>query len=80
MPVLITETLSSLFVERMFAAPLAILLELDAVRIILLVLLGRVVTAFALRTRQGNHRAHEYSLLTFRTNLNHAHERQREGA
>ena len=54
--------LSGLFVHRVGVAPLAVLLELDAVRIVLLVLLGRVVTALALRTRQGNHRAHELSL------------------
>ena len=43
-------------------APLAILVKLEAVGVVLLVLLGRVVTALALRTRQGNHRAHELSL------------------
>ena len=46
----------------MGTTPLAILLELNTIGIILLVLLGRVVTALALRTRQGNHRAHELSL------------------
>ena len=50
--------------QRVLAAPLAILLQLNTVRVVLLVLLGRVITALALRTRQGNHRAHELSLLT----------------
>lgn len=48
--------------QGVMATPLAVLLELDTIRIVLLVLLGRVVTALALRTRQGNHRAHELSL------------------
>ena len=47
--------------QRVLLAPLAIL-QLDTIRVVLLVLLGRVVTALALRTRQGNHRAHELSL------------------
>jgi hypothetical protein len=50
--------------QRVLTAPLAVLLQLDAVRVVLLVLLGRVITALALRTRQGNHRAHELSLYT----------------
>ena len=57
-----SDALSSLFVHGMAPAPLAVLLQLEAIRIVLLVLLGRVVTALALRTRQGNHRAHELSL------------------
>ena len=48
--------------QRVLLAPLAVLLQLDTIRVVLLVLLGRVVTALALRTRQGNHRAHELSL------------------
>ena len=48
--------------QRVLLAPLAILLQLDTIRVVLLVLLGRVVTALALRTRQGNQRAHELSL------------------
>lgn len=48
--------------QRVLLAPLAILLQLDTIRVVLLVLLGRVITALALRTRQGNHRAHELSL------------------
>lgn len=48
--------------HSVLTAPLAILVKLEAVGVVLLVLLGRVVTALALRTRQGNHRAHELSL------------------
>ena len=48
--------------QRVLLAPLAILLQLDTIRVVLLVLLGPVVTPLALRTRQGNHRAHELSL------------------
>ena len=48
--------------HRVVTAPLAILLELDTIRIVLLVLLGRVVAALALRARQGDQRTHEYSL------------------
>ena len=39
-------------------APPAVLLELDALGIVLLVLLGRVVTALAIRARQGDQRTH----------------------
>ena len=48
--------------QRMVAAPLAVLLELDAIGVVLLVLLGRVVAALALRARQGDQRTHEFSL------------------
>ena len=48
--------------QRVMAAPLAVLLELDAIRVVLLVLLGRIVTALALRAGQGDQRTHEYSL------------------
>ncbi len=44
--------------ERMVTAPPAVLLELDALGIVLLVLLGRVITAFALSAGQSDHRAH----------------------
>ena len=42
-------------------APLAILLELDAVRVVLLVLLGRIVTALALGAGQSDQSTHEFS-------------------
>ena len=48
--------------QRVLLAPLAVFLQLNTIRVVLLVFLGRVVTALALRTRQGNHRAHELSL------------------
>ena len=57
-----SDALSGFFMHCVALAPLAVLLQLDTIRIVLLVLLGRVVTALALRTRQGNHRAHELSL------------------
>ena len=47
--------------QRVLAAPLAVLHHLDAFGIILLVLLGRVIAAFALSASQGDQRAHEYS-------------------
>ena len=53
--------LSGLFVHRVGVAPLAVLLELDAVRIVLLVLLGRVVAALALSAGQSDQSTHEFS-------------------
>ena len=47
--------------QGMRSAPLAILLELEALRIILLVLRGRVITALAIRARHRDQRSHEYS-------------------
>lgn len=40
-------------------APLAVLLELDAVGVILLVLLGRVIATLAISARQSNQRTHQ---------------------
>ena len=40
-------------------APLAIFLHLESIRIILLVLFGRVVAALALGAGQGDQRTHE---------------------
>ena len=42
-------------------APLAIFLHLESIRIILLVLFGRVVAALALGAGQGDQRTHELS-------------------
>ena len=50
--------LASFLVKRVLVAPLAVLLELDALRVVLLVLLGRVVTALALGAGQSDHRTH----------------------
>ena len=47
--------------HRVMLAPLAVLLELEALGIILLVLRGRVVTALAIRARHRDQRSHEYS-------------------
>ena len=47
--------------QSVLAAPLAVFLHLDAIRIILLVLFGRVVTALALGARQSDQRTHEFS-------------------
>lgn len=56
------DRLTSLAMQGVMTTPLAVLLELDTIRIVLLVLLGRVVAALALRARQGDQRTHEYSL------------------
>ena len=47
--------------QGVMATPLAILLELDTVRIILLVLLGRVIAALAIRARQSDQGSHLYN-------------------
>ena len=46
--------------HRVMLAPLAVLLELEALGIILLVLRGRVVTALAVSARQCDQSTHEY--------------------
>ena len=61
MPVSDSPLLSGFLVQGVLVAPLAVLLELDAVRIVLLVLLGRVVTALALGAGQGDQSTHEFS-------------------
>ena len=45
------------------SAPFAVLLELDTIRIILLVLLGRIVTALALGACQSDQSTHEFSFI-----------------
>ena len=40
--------------QRVVTAPAAVLLQLDALRVVLLVLLGRVVAALALSARKSN--------------------------
>ena len=57
----ISTSLASLAMHRVMLAPLAVLLELEALGIILLVLRGRVVTALAIRARHRDQRSHEYS-------------------
>ena len=44
--------------QGVMTATLAIFLHLDAIGVVLLVLLGRVVTALAIRARQGDQRTH----------------------
>jgi hypothetical protein len=61
MPVSEPNLLSGFLMQGVLVAPLAVLLELDAVRIVLLVLLGRVVTALALGAGQGDQSTHEFS-------------------
>ena len=61
MPVSEPNLLSGFLVQGVLVAPLAVLLELDTVRIVLLVLLGRVVTALALGAGQGDQSTHEFS-------------------
>jgi hypothetical protein len=47
--------------QGVMTTPLAIFLELDTIGVILLVLLGRVITALALGAGQSDQRTHEYS-------------------
>ena len=54
-------TLSSFLVQGVRTAPLAVFLHLDTIRIILLVLFGRVIAALALGAGQGDQRTHEFS-------------------
>ena len=51
--------------QSVMATPLAIFLHLETIGVVLLVLLGRVVTALALRTRQGDQRTHQNSSSLF---------------
>ncbi len=41
--------------------PLAILFKLETIRIVLLVLFGRVIAALAISARQSDQRTHEFS-------------------
>jgi hypothetical protein len=47
--------------ERMLVAKLAVLLELHAVRVVALVLIGRIVPLFAIRACQRNDYPHVYT-------------------
>ena len=51
--------------QGVLTAPLAVLLQLHAVRSVLLVLLGRVVTALALGARQSDQCTHEFSFYLY---------------
>ena len=50
--------------QRVLLAPLAILLQLDTIRVVLLVLLGRIVAALALGACQSDQSTHEFSFIT----------------
>lgn len=56
------------------ATPLAVLLELDTVRVVLLVLLGRVITALALSAGQSDQSTHEFSFSLYPEQLFYTHE------
>ena len=68
-----SDALSGFFMHRVALAPLAVLLQLDTIRIVLLVLLGRVVTALALRARQSDQSTHEFSFYRLLPSLWHIH-------
>ena len=51
--------------KSVVTTPLAIFLHLDTIGVVLLVLLGRVVTTLAVRTRQGDQRTHQNSSCLF---------------
>ena len=56
--------LASFFMQCVMSTPFAIFLELNAIGIILLVLLGRIVTALALGACQSDQSTHEFSFIT----------------
>lgn len=47
--------------QGVVTAPLAVLLELDTIRIVLLVLLGRVVATLAFSACKGDQSTHQFS-------------------
>ena len=57
--------------QSVVTTPFAIFLELNSVRVVLLIFLGRVVAPFALCARQSYHCSHE--LLLKNLNLVHLH-------
>ena len=58
----ISTSLASLAMHRVMLAPLAVLLELEALRIILLVLCGRVIATLAISARHRDQGTHLLSL------------------
>ena len=60
--------------QSVLTAPLAILVELEAVRVVLLVLLGRVIAALALSAGQSDQSTHEYSFNRNLSSLETTHE------
>ena len=65
--------------QCVLTAPLAILLELDTIRIVLLVLRGRVVSAFAFCARQCDQCTHEFSFKNYSASSRLTHERAKMG-
>ena len=57
--------LSSFTMQGVMATPLAILLQLDAVRVVLLVLFGRVIAALALGACHSDQSTHEFSFYRY---------------
>ena len=57
-----SDALSGFFMHRVALAPLAVLLQLDTIRIVLLVLLGRIVSTLAFSACKGDQSTHQYSL------------------
>lgn len=55
------DSLSSFLVSSVMSTPLAILFKLNTIRIILLVFLGRIVTALAVCAGQCDQCTHEFS-------------------
>jgi hypothetical protein len=61
--------------ESVMTAPLAILHELDAIGVVLLVFLGRVVTALTLSAGQCDQSTHNSSYLMYKRLNNQAHKK-----
>ena len=47
--------------QRVMTAPAAVLLQLDALRVVLLVLLGRIVSTLAFSACKGDQSTHQFS-------------------
>ena len=57
----VPKSLASFLVQGMMTTPLAVLLELNTIRIVLLVLLGRVVSTLAFGACKGDQSTHQFS-------------------
>jgi hypothetical protein len=80
MPFIELPDLSSLTMNGVMTTPFAVLLELDTLRIVLLVLLGRVITALAICASQRDQSTHEFSFVCQLTRaLNYTHEPMKLG-
>ena len=56
-----SDALSGFFMHRVALAPLAVLLQLDTIRVVLLVLLGRIVSTLAFSACKGDQSTHQFS-------------------